>query len=42
VRTRPSADAHQKLAEVLMRLGRTDDARKEMELVKALSSGAAK
>jgi tetratricopeptide (TPR) repeat protein len=30
VRYRPSAAAHQKLAEVLMRLGRTDEAHKEM------------
>jgi tetratricopeptide (TPR) repeat protein len=36
VRYRPSAAAHQKLAEVLMRLGRTDEARKEMEMAKAL------
>jgi Flp pilus assembly protein TadD len=38
VRKRPSADAHQKLAEVLMRLGRTDQARRELEMAKALSS----
>jgi tetratricopeptide (TPR) repeat protein len=36
VHYRPSAAAHQKLAEVLMRLGRTDEARKEMEMAKAL------
>jgi tetratricopeptide (TPR) repeat protein len=44
VRIRPSADAHQKLAQVLMRLGRTDEARKEMELAKALggTSGEAR
>jgi len=38
VRTRPSAAAHQKLAEVLLRLGRTDEARREMEMAKALPS----
>jgi Flp pilus assembly protein TadD len=32
---RPSAGAHQKLADVLMRLGRTDEARREMEMAKA-------
>jgi tetratricopeptide (TPR) repeat protein len=36
VRKQPSAAAHQKLAEVLMRLGRVDEARKEMEMAKAL------
>ena len=36
VRTQPSADSHQKLAQVLTRLGRTDEARKEMEMAKAL------
>jgi tetratricopeptide (TPR) repeat protein len=36
VRYAPSAAAHQKLAEVLMRLGRRDEARVEMELAKAL------
>ncbi len=40
----PSAAAHQKLAQVLMRLGRTDEARKEMEMAKALdrNSGEAR
>lgn len=33
---RPSAVAHQKLAEVLMRLGRTDDARRELEMARSL------
>ncbi len=43
IRNRPSAAAHQKLAQVLTRLGRTDEARKEMEMAKALdrSRGAA-
>jgi superkiller protein 3 len=36
VRIRPSAAGHQKLAQVLMSLGRTDEARKEMEMAKAL------
>lgn len=36
VRLRPSAAAHQKLGEVLMGLGRTDEARKEMGMAKAL------
>jgi tetratricopeptide (TPR) repeat protein len=36
-RRRPSAAAHQKLAEVLMRLGRTAEARQEIEMAKALS-----
>ncbi len=38
VRKRPSAGAHQQLADVLMRLGRADEARREMEMAKA--SGA--
>jgi superkiller protein 3 len=37
VRKRPSAAAHEKRAQVLMRLGRTDDARREMEMAKALA-----
>jgi tetratricopeptide (TPR) repeat protein len=43
-RRRPDAAAHQKLAEILTRLGRTDEARREMEMAKALSksSGAAR
>jgi tetratricopeptide (TPR) repeat protein len=43
IRNRPSAAAHQELAQVLTRLGRTDEARKEMEMAKALdrSPGAA-
>jgi tetratricopeptide (TPR) repeat protein len=36
VRFRPNADAHQKLAQVLMRLGRTDEARRELEMAKAV------
>ncbi len=40
VRTRPSAAAHQELAQVLLRLGRTDEARKEMEIATALSRDA--
>ena len=36
----PSALAHQKLAEVLFRLGRADEARREMEMAKALEQGA--
>ena len=31
-----SAAAYQSLAQILMRLGRTDEARKEMEMAKAL------
>jgi tetratricopeptide (TPR) repeat protein len=38
VRKRPSAAAHEKLAQVLMRLGRTEEARREIELAKGLSS----
>ena len=43
VGNRPSAAAHQELAQVLTRLGRTDEARKELEMAKALerSSGEA-
>jgi superkiller protein 3 len=43
IRNRPSAAAHRELAQVLKRLGRTDEARKEMEMAKALdrSPGAA-
>jgi superkiller protein 3 len=37
VRLRPDAAAHQKLAEVLTRLGRTDEARREMETARALN-----
>jgi tetratricopeptide (TPR) repeat protein len=42
VRARPSAAAHQELAQVLTRLGRTDEARKELETAKAMerTSGA--
>jgi len=36
VRNRPSAAAHKELAQVFTRLGRTDEARKEMERAKAL------
>ena len=42
VRNRPSAAAHQELAQVLTRLGRTDEARKEMEMAKALNRSAGK
>jgi len=37
IRVRPSAAAHQKLAEALTGLGRSDEARQEMEMAKALS-----
>jgi Flp pilus assembly protein TadD len=42
VGTRPSAAAHRELAQVLTRLGRPDEARKEMEIAQALdrNSGA--
>jgi tetratricopeptide (TPR) repeat protein len=42
VHNQPSAAAHQELAEVLTRLGRTDEANKELERAKALerSQGA--
>jgi tetratricopeptide (TPR) repeat protein len=40
VRSQPSAAAHQKLAEVLRRLGRTDEARMEMEMAQALDRSA--
>ncbi len=42
VRNQPSAAAHRELAQVLTRLGRPDEARKEMEIAKALdrNSGA--
>jgi Flp pilus assembly protein TadD len=40
VRNRPSAAAHQELAQVLMRLGRTDEARKEMDMAKALGGNS--
>ncbi len=36
-RRRPSATAHEELAQVLTRLGRTDEARKELEMAKALN-----
>jgi tetratricopeptide (TPR) repeat protein len=36
VRSQPSAAAHQELAQVLQRLGRTDEARKELEMATAL------
>jgi tetratricopeptide (TPR) repeat protein len=39
---RPSASAHQKLADVLMRLGRPDEARGEMEMAKASSAAEAR
>jgi tetratricopeptide (TPR) repeat protein len=37
VRLRPNAAAHQKLAEVLTRLGRTEEARKELEMASAVN-----
>jgi tetratricopeptide (TPR) repeat protein len=40
VRYAPSAANHQKLAQVLMGLGLTDDARKEMEMARALDRNA--
>jgi tetratricopeptide (TPR) repeat protein len=40
LRTRASAAAHQKLAEVLTRLGRADEARRELELAQALGRSA--
>jgi tetratricopeptide (TPR) repeat protein len=36
VRIQPSAAAHQKLGQVLMSLGRTDEARREMEIARVL------
>jgi Flp pilus assembly protein TadD len=36
----PTAANHRKLAQVLMRLGRTDEARRELELAKALDANA--
>jgi len=44
VSKQPSASGHEKLARVLMQLGRVDEARKEMELAKALdrNSGEAR
>jgi tetratricopeptide (TPR) repeat protein len=36
----PSAAGHQKLAQVLMRLGRVDEARQEMEVAKALDGNS--
>jgi superkiller protein 3 len=40
VRNQPSAAAHQELAQVLLRLGRTEEARREMELAKAMERGS--
>ncbi len=42
IEVRPSAAAHRKLAEILMGLGRSDEARKEMELAKALEPSPGK
>ena len=42
VRNQPSAAAHQELAQVLGRLGRTDEARKELEMAKALEQSQGK
>ena len=39
-RNRPSAAAHQELAQVLTRLGRTDEARRELEAAKAFAGGS--
>ena len=36
VHNQPSAAAHEELAQVLMHLGRTDEANKELEMAKAL------
>lgn len=38
--TRPSAGAHQRLAQLLMRLGRPDEAKQEMQRAQALAPGA--
>ncbi|MDJ0851755.1 MAG: tetratricopeptide repeat protein [Myxococcota bacterium] len=38
-RRRPSAPAHRELAEVLTRLGRKDEARRELEMAQALEQG---
>ena len=40
ISNQPSAAAHQELANVLMRLGRSDEARREMELANALQQRA--
>ncbi len=40
IRNQPSAAAHQELAQVLTRLGRDDEARKEMDIAKALDRSA--
>jgi len=40
VSKQPSAAGHEKLAQVLMRLGRVDEARKEMEMAKALDGNS--
>ncbi len=40
IRNQPSAAAHHELAQVLERLGRTDEARREMETAEALSRSA--
>jgi tetratricopeptide (TPR) repeat protein len=40
VRNQPSAAAHRELAHVLQRLGREDEARREMEKAQALSQGS--
>jgi len=40
VRNQPSAAAHQELAQILTSLGRTDEARREMELAKALQGSS--
>ncbi|MGB5312198.1 MAG: tetratricopeptide repeat protein, partial [Polyangiales bacterium] len=39
IRNRPSAAAHRELAQVLTRLGHDDEARKEMDIAKALDLG---
>ena len=43
IRNQPSAGAHQELAQVLQRQGRTDEARKQLDMAKALAqdTGAA-
>jgi Flp pilus assembly protein TadD len=40
IRARPNAAAHQKLGEVLMKLGRADEARMEMTMAKSLDRNA--
>jgi predicted Zn-dependent protease len=39
ISARPTAAAHQKLSEVLMRLGRAEEAQRELEMARALARG---